>query len=92
MTQCGTTAFWNPSSIGRNRWASMIRATSKNRVPWAAQRNPQGLFRAFLLDTPAIENGGHGNPASSTSCSGMPSTLTFLMSSAISWWQAKLDQ
>lgn len=43
----------------------------ENSVPCVSQAKPWALPRAFFFDTPAMENGWQGNPASSTSWSGM---------------------
>ena len=73
--------FSSRKACGRR--ASRIRATSKNSVPCASHRKPCGCWSAFFLETPAIENGWHGNSARSRSCSGTSVSLTPVMSPAM---------
>ena len=44
---------------------------SKNNCPWSSQSKPCIRFSEFFFETPAIEKGWQGNPARSTSCSGI---------------------
>ncbi len=46
----------------------MMRATSKNSVPCASHAKPCGRLSAFFFETPAMEKGWQGKPASRTSC------------------------
>ena len=56
--------FFTFSSMNAfGRFARMIRHTSKNRVPCVLSSKPVARPRLFFLDTPAIEKGWQGKPA-----------------------------
>jgi len=48
-----------------------IRFISKNRVPCVGSSNPCGIPRDFFFDTPEMEKGWHGKPATRMSCFGI---------------------
>ena len=73
------------------RFASTMSVIVKKRLPCFSSSKPWARFNDCFLDTPAIENGWQGNPASRMSCFGIFCVSTLRISPANSWSISKFD-
>ena len=77
---CRSRCFTFSRRIALGRLAAMISLILKKRVPCVGSLNPCALPRLFFFETPAIEKGWQGKPATRMSWSGMSAILTLRMS------------